>query len=79
MFVYQLIHRIFQQYHELIKRFDVPLQFYAIGEINRYGNPFPAQSVEKWILECMPLAHNNTSLLFVLIIIVCIPLSGSSL
>ena len=49
------------------------LQFDAVGEINRYGNPFLAQSVEEWILECMPLTHIETSLLFVLIIIVCTP------
>ena len=51
MLVDHLGHRITQQNHVLIKGFNLSLQFDTVNQIYRYRNMFPAQGVEKRVLE----------------------------
>ena len=51
MFVDHLSHRVAQQHDVLVKRFDLPLQFNAVDEVDRHWDVFAAQGVQERILE----------------------------
>jgi hypothetical protein len=50
MLVNHLTHGILEQYHELIERFDLSLQFDAIDQKDGYGDMFLAQNVKERVL-----------------------------
>src|SRR5690606_23743173 len=45
-----LRHRVLQQHHVLIERFNLALQFDAIDHVDRNGNVLLAQSIEERVL-----------------------------
>ena len=51
MFVNHLCHRVAQQDHVLIERFNLALQFDTVDEVNRNRNMLATQGVEKWVLQ----------------------------
>ena len=51
MLVNHLRHRVSQQNHILIKRFDLALQFNSVDEVNRNRHMLTTQGVEKWVLQ----------------------------
>jgi hypothetical protein len=51
MLVNHLGYGVAQQYHVLIKRFDLTLQFDAVHQVNGNRHMFPTQSVEEGVLQ----------------------------
>jgi hypothetical protein len=51
MLVDHLSHGIAEQYHVLVKRFNLALKFDAIHQVNGNGHVFPAQCIEERVLQ----------------------------
>ncbi len=60
MLVNHLRHRVAKQHDILVERFNLPLQFNTVDEVNRYRNMLATQGVEKWVLQKLTfiIAHD---------------------
>ena len=50
MLVNHLAYRILKQHHELIERFDLTLQFYAVNQKDGYRDMFFTQGIKERVL-----------------------------